>query len=73
MGLSRSSLLSSLVVKKKASSSSVSRTITYGSMFSLKEPMEASDRAVEGDMDGASDSEKVDGREVRLLTVGDER
>ena len=73
MGLSRSSLLSSLVVKKKASSSSVSRTITCGSMFSLKEPMEAGDRAVEGDMDGVSDSEKVDGREVRLLTVGDKR
>ena len=42
-------------------------------MFSLKEPMEAGDRAVEGDVDGASDSEKVDGREVRLLIVGDER
>ena len=51
----------------------VSRTITYGSMFSLKEPMEAGDRAVEGNVDGVSDSEKVDSREVRLLTVGDER
>ena len=73
MGLSRLSLLSSLVVKKKASSSSVSRTITCGSIFSLKEPIEAGDRAVEGNVDGVLDLEKVDGREVRLLTVGNKR
>ena len=42
-------------------------------MFSLKEPIEAGDRAVEGNVDGASDLEKVDSIEVRLLTVGDER
>ena len=40
----------------------MSRTITCGSIFSLKEPMEAGDRAVEGDVDGALDLEKVDGQ-----------
>ena len=45
----------------------MSRTITYGSIFSLKEPIEAGDRAVEGDVDGISDLEKVDSREFRLL------
>ena len=42
-------------------------------MFSLKEPIEAGDRAVEGDVDGVSDLEKVDGREVRLLIIGNKR